>query len=415
MIVQGDAMHIPLADQSVQCVVTSPPYSGLRSYGFKADDPARKKMIGMEPTFDRHLWNLVRVFREVRRVLRDDGTVWLNYGDSYDSGTRTLRRPSESAKGKHGYWTNPNIENRNRTKLGAKNLIGMAWRVAFALQADGWYLRSDIIWHKRSPMPESVRDRPTKAHEYVFLLTKRPSYFYDQEAGREPQAASTLEHFKSGVPRRANRKAQASTADEIRGNESFRTLSGIIGGRNMRDVWTLSTEPYAGAHFATFPTELVARCLRPGTSAKGCCRECGVAWRRITERERRATRPGSATKVRAPSGWDIGAGAHGQKGSDGRRPAGECGNRDEYRHVTDYKTVGWHPGCGHGGDPVPCRVLDPFAGSGTVGVACRRMGLDFIGLELSEAYCQMGRARISGCMDERAAPSETKGQLEMAL
>lgn len=405
-----------LPAKSVQCVVTSPPYWGLRSYGFKKDDPARKAMIGLEPTFERHLWNLVRVFREVRRVLRDDGTLWLNYGDAYDSGTRTVRRPSESSGSRHGYWTNPTIELRNQTRLGAKNLIGMAWRVAFALQADGWILRSDIIWAKRSPMPESVTDRPTKAHEYVFLFSKSPRYFYDQEASRETALYHGDGAHQEACPRGAF-NGKYDRTDELKGRQGFRSPQER---RNMRSVWTLSTEPTKAAHFATFPTELVARCLRPGTSAKGCCSSCGAPWRRITESERRATRPGHGSKVgmKAPDNWQQGPGAHSQLSHTTNRESGETivrpskpwaaaevGNRDPKRHVTDFKTVGWRAGCeceetiGPIG-PMPCTVLDPFAGSGTVGVVCRRMGLNFVGVELNPDYVAMGRKRIERAMEE---------------
>lgn len=392
MILRGDAAKIPLADKSVQCCVTSPPYWGLRSYGFKKDDPARLKMIGLEPTFDRHLWNLVRVFREVRRVLRDDGTLWLVYGDSYEGGGRG-GNPTESHHPKQATNVGSLLPPSPSTGLAAKQLIGMAWRVALALQADGWILRSDIIWAKRSPMPESVRDRPTKAHEYVFLFTKSPRYFYDQEAGREKAT------FPGGGNMPPN--LHAPSREDVPGDGKFERQSEtnrrLVSERNMRSVWTLSTEPTRDAHFATFPTELVARCLKPGTSAKGCCSTCGAPWKRIAERETiYRDRPNEYVKRRE---------------QDDRA----TGNRINLtREGVSVSTVGWRPGCDHDAEPVPCRVLDPFAGSGTVGVVCRRMGLNFVGIELNAEYCQMSRRRIGRSMQEYAPEvPQMKGQLEL--
>ena len=181
-IICGDVMEElgGLPDACVDCCVTSPPYWGLRDYGTNGQ-------IGLEPTLEEYLARLTQVFHEVKRVLKPDGTLWLNMGDAYCSGTTSERRPSvKDGYGKHGYWTNPIINKRvDVDGLKTKDLIGQPWRLAFALQADGWYLRSDIIWSKPNPMPESVTDRPTKAHEYVFLMSKNPRYFYDADAVRE--------------------------------------------------------------------------------------------------------------------------------------------------------------------------------------------------------------------------------------
>lgn len=409
-IVEGDCLEVlaGLPAKSVQCVMTSPPYWGLRSYGFKADDPARKKMIGMEPTFDRHLWNLVRVFREVRRVLRDDGTLWLNYGDSHANDEKWGGGQS-SQLNRRASGVTPCVPHKGcRTGLPSKNLIGMAWRIAFALQADGWILRRDIIWHKRSPMPESARDRPTKAHEYVFLFSKSPRYFYDQEAGRESTRGSDT-HGKGRAPHEMPKTM--SMGEGIKNNVSFSAATwGAVQSRNARSVWTLSSEPFAGAHFATFPTELVARCLRPGTSLTGCCSTCGAPWRRIIERERIATRPGTGSKVSIDR-------RTGESLQCSYRPwaAEEVGNRDPKRHVTHFQTTGWQRGCEHEVEPVSCAVLDPFAGSGTVGVVCRRMGLNFIGIELSPEYAAMARKRIAASDDREPAAPEVEGQMEFLL
>jgi len=222
MIHHGDVRTIlpTLKAGSVQCVVTSPPYWGLRDYGVTGQ-------IGLEPTPEAYVENMVQVFREVKRVLRDDGTVWLNLGDSYNSTSGFSRANKQWArKGRDG-GANDKKEIKHPT-LKTKDLIGIPWRVAFALQADGWYLRSDIVWHKPNPMPESVTDRPTKSHEYLFLLTKSVQYYYDAEAVREP--------------------AQDSKS-----------------GRNLRSVWTINPKPYAEAHFATFPEKLVEPCVKAGT------------------------------------------------------------------------------------------------------------------------------------------------------
>ena len=227
-----------MPDQSVHCCVTSPPYFGLRDYGVDGQ-------IGLEPTPDEFVRALVAVFREVRRVLRDDGTLWLNLGDSYSSGGRKWRA-TDAKNAVRGMDTRPD------DGIGHKQLLGIPWRVAFALQADGWYLRQDIIWHKPNPMPESVRDRCTKAHEYVFLLSKGPRYYFDSEAIKEPASAP---------PKKCGPKNGASR------NDSGRT--GIVRGdgetRNRRSVWTVSTKPFGEAHFATFPPALIEPCILAGS------------------------------------------------------------------------------------------------------------------------------------------------------
>ena len=220
-ILVGDALERlqELPDESVQCVVTSPPYWGLRDYGV---DWA----YGLEPTLNRYISIMVEVFSEVRRVLRKDGTLWLNLGDVFWGG-----------KGKH-------------LVLKPKDLIGLPWRIAFALQADGWYLRSDIIWHKPNPMPESVTDRPTRAHEYVFLLTKSARYFYDADAIRgAPKDSARASWHGDFKPRSKERREDEQQAE----------------GANKRSVWTIATKGFPGAHFATFPPALVEPCILAGS------------------------------------------------------------------------------------------------------------------------------------------------------
>ena len=282
-ILIGDAREqlATLPEQSAQMCVTSPPYFGLRNYN--ADG-----QIGLEPTVDEYVSNLVDVFREVRRVLRDDGTLWLNLGDSYVAAA--TGKPGIDGKMTGGRKTQSVASTRpDKTRVGdglkTKDLIGIPWRVAFALQADGWYLRQDIIWHKPNPMPESVRDRCTKSHEYIFLLSKSPRYYYDAEAIAEPVQGSTtirlnqqnLANQKGSdrVPGKTN-GAMKAVGPRFGGNKygdaddpEHRTKGGatFTGSekRNKRSVWTITTKPYSGAHFAVFPPELPQLCILAGS------------------------------------------------------------------------------------------------------------------------------------------------------
>lgn len=250
-----------LPDQSVHTCVTSPPYFGLRDYGMAGQ-------IGLEDTPDAFVSRLVDVFREVRRVLRDDGTLWVNLGDSYAGyhGNKNALMPTSATNG----WTNGTNENSRGDKrpqdigLKQKDLLGIPWRVAFALQADGWYLRQDIIWHKPNPMPESVTDRCTKAHEYVFLLSKSARYFFDAEAIKEPSSESSRERWPSGTER-TNASGQGFDVAIGRGANSC----GVKDSRNRRSVWTVATKPFKGAHFATFPPDLIEPCILAGCPVGG--------------------------------------------------------------------------------------------------------------------------------------------------
>ena len=256
----GDCLEVlpTLEAGSVQTCVTSPPYFGLRDYGH--DD-----QIGLEETPEQYVSNLVNVFREVRRVLADDGTLWLNLGDSYNSGGEGVSGWEQGRQRPKGTTNSPPPpQSRVGVKsLKRKDLIGIPWRVAFALQADGWYLRQDIIWHKPNPMPESVTDRCTKAHEYIFLLSKSERYYYDHEAIKEPAVSN-------GVDRGGGKK-HAALAEH---DELFRYKANLanIGGktdRNKRSVWTVSTKPYPEAHFATFNPELITPCILAGAPEGG--------------------------------------------------------------------------------------------------------------------------------------------------
>lgn len=320
-----------LADASINCCVTSPPYFGLRDYGMAGQ-------IGLEPTPDEFVAKLVAVFREVRRVLTDDGTCWVNMGDSYAASQSN--NGGYSSKSTLAGFTSPNTKGRRANEstnarkiahgLKPKDLIGIPWRLAFALQADGWYLRQDLIWHKPNPMPESVTDRCTKAHEYIFLLSKSARYFYDAEAISEPVAPSTVErlsqpnldqqngsgrvpgktngNMKAAPPRFGGNKYGKSDAAENRtksGNE-YEIGNGT---RNKRSVWTVATQPFSEAHFATFPPDLIEPCIKAG--------------------------------------------------------------------------------CPKGGT-----VLDPFFGAGTTGLVADRLGRNAIGIELNPEYAAMAAKRI---------------------
>ena len=277
-ILQGDVRETlrTLEAGSVQTCVTSPPYFGLRDYGVDGQ-------IGLEPTPAEYVEQMVAVFREVRRVLRDDGTLWLNLGDSYagagPSGASYQSKTTKEREGKNtdgAFRISKTLAARGLTYaekkpipppgLKPKDLIGIPWRVAFALQQDGWYLRQDIIWHKPNPMPESVRDRCTKAHEYVFLLSKSERYYWDAEAMQEPAAGGT----SRGNGQKLAERAIARTGGVINGGTAKSTLgTSADETRNRRSVWAVATRPYKGAHFATFPPALIEPCILAGAPFGG--------------------------------------------------------------------------------------------------------------------------------------------------
>lgn len=261
MILIGDCIEQmkTLEANSVDCCITSPPYWGFRDYGVDGQ-------LGLEKTPDEFVLKLTEVFREVRRVLKDDGTLWLNLGDSY----------AGKSQGNCKSYSDKQKSNRGTTRidsppagLKSKDLVGIPWRVAFALQADGWYLRQDIIWHKPNPMPESVTDRCTKSHEYIFLLSKSPKYYFDHDAIKEPAINKVI-----------NKKATVSKErKDLRSNVESRHRCSIEGGqslqvspdgkRSKRSVWTVSTKPFKGAHFATFPKDLIEPCVLAGCPKGG--------------------------------------------------------------------------------------------------------------------------------------------------
>lgn len=399
-ILTGDAWQLAktLSDQSVQCIVTSPPYFGLRSYlpDGHADKPAE---FGCERTPGEYVARLVELFRELRRALRDDGTLWLNLGDSYNN--RSVSRPSSHQTGlgftsEHLRTSWADLTKQGRTRMSItdgglkeKDLCMIPARVAIALCDDGWYLRSDIIWSKKNCMPESVTDRPTRSHEYVFLLSKRANYYYDAEAIKEPYTESSIERFGYSF----DGSVHPEWEGQILGREKdphcgIRKQHGkdTSAGRNRRSVWTLSSESYSGAHFAVMPTKLVGPCILAGTSAKGACSVCGSPWVRVTER--------SATLEQGRNVPGLGM-THDRTLRN--HIAGGDGTSSTLHHNVTKQTTGWRPTCDHAdARPVPCVVLDPFMGSGTVAAVAVSLGRHYIGFELNPAYVELAHARLRG-------------------
>jgi len=430
-LLSGDCRDVlpTLAANSVHCVVTSPPYYGLRDYGTaqwdggdaecdhrqpvgQRQDVGREQVdgfhgssviselktrhyngscgkcgarrvdrqIGLEDTPDEYLATMVAVMREVRRVLRPDGTLWLNVGDSY-SGNGTMGRNDAGRNFTGGGGNtlgsgNPGFQGNVSRGAKPKDLLLMPARLALALQADGWWVRSAIVWSKPNPMPESVTDRPTSAYEHVFLLTKSARYFWDAEAVREPQTEGTIERFGNGNAPRKPAVKQGGT------DRQWREPVGVLpNGRNLRNVWTIATHAYPQAHFATYPPELAERCIRAGTSERGCCAACGAPWRRVTEVKRRDTRPaitskygGLETDIRATGPGNIAFGL-------------------ARRTEATFTTTGWAASCACSADVVPATVLDPFAGAGTTLLVADRLQRNAVGIELNAAYTTMAMER----------------------
>ena len=367
-----------LPAESVQCAITSPPYWGLRDYGVAGQ-------YGLEKTPEEHIAKMVEVFREVRRVLRNDGTFWLNYGDAYAGSGKTIYSQSNSscADGKpcDGFrssrYLNQKLPPRSGYRIKPKDLLMMPARLALALQADGWWLRSDIIWNKPNPMPEAVTDRPTKAHEYIFLLTKSARYFYDADAVRE-KYTEPLNRWGGDK----TKPTDQSKGDEFAVKERVdREHRPDPLGRNCRSVWTIPTHPFPEAHFATFPPDLVKRCILAGTSHRAC-EVCGAPWERVVksniegigrnESGRYAKMDGNDGTCHYLSKTQI----HGTRVSEtlGFRPTCTCESKGEGR----------------------CIVLDPFMGSGTTAVVAQELGRDWVGIDLNPKYRDIAIKRLQG-------------------
>jgi DNA modification methylase len=387
-ILKGDCREVlrELPAASVHCVVTSPPYWGLRDYGVAGQ-------LGLESSLGEFVKAMVEVFREAKRVLRKDGTLWLNLGDSYATSVngrsaeetkalgnddRTFRdKPFStigpiSRVGQSGNKGNPGADHGFRIQaegiLKPKDLCGIPWRIAFALQADGWYLRQDIIWSKPNPMPESVTDRCTKAHEYLFLMSKSERYSYDQEAISEPSirvgdipGGCYAKKQGDGKFIVANRYAAAGPVPET---------------RNKRSVWEIATAPFSEAHFATFPPALIEPCILAGCP-KECCAKCGAPWVRETETEYHQA------GGRVPTAATHKPNAHNWGGAKARLSKLS-------------KTLGFSPSCSCNAGTVGGTVLDPFGGAGTTGLVADRLGRNAILIELNPKYAAMAERRIKG-------------------
>lgn len=415
--------------ESVHMAVTSPPYWGLRDYGTAtweggdaecdhAERAARNdvtperlaeraeqygtgtgagsavkaiqyrdicgkcgarrvdQQLGLEATPEEFIANMVDVFREVKRVLRKDGTVWCNIGDSYASGG--MSNPSTKSTlggGKDRGAAEYALTREVPVGLKPKDLCGIPWMLAFALRADGWYLRSEIIWAKPNPMPESVTDRPTKAHEQVFLLSKSASYYYDADAIREESAPSAV--ARQGIPRKVSPK-NAQAVEDGHWNGAPGANGAEYGtGRNRRTVWTIPTEPFPESHFAVFPQALVKPCILAGTSERGVCAECGAPWAR-------------EVAIDDPEGR-LGKSYHDHQNDLGR---GQRGVPDA-KGAPVKTTTGWRPTCSHESPTVPATVLDPFLGSGTTALVARSLGRKAIGIDLNRDYLEMAKKRCA--------------------
>lgn len=358
-IIQGNCLEVlkTLPDNSIDCCVTSPPYFGLRDYG-------TSEQIGLEETPELFVAALVKVFAEVKRVLKDEGTLWLNIGDSYagsGKGANDYTRAERATiNGEHhnignitGVFKSPTYK--------PKDLIGIPWMLAFALRADGWYLRQDIIWDKPNPMPESMNDRCTKSHEYIFLLTKTSKYFYDAEAIKTPSIQPDDDRGS-----RKNRKRFPS--ELINGIRN----SGIYPMANKRSVWTVNTKPYAEAHFATFPEDLITDCIKAGCP-EFVCNKCRKAREKILEKE-----------YVKHENW------YGDKQSV-RNSRGSAGTA--YNELVGTKEIGLTD-CNCGDEFLPGVVLDPFMGAGTTAVVSRKLHRNFIGIELNHEYIEIANSRL---------------------
>jgi len=423
LLINTNAKNIPLADCSVNCVVTSPPYYGLRDYGtakWEGGDPNCEhnpqesrggwradrtlplgrggvyrevcakcgavridSQIGLEQTPAEYVNDIVQVFREVWRILRDDGTVWLNLGDSYNGSGGAGGDYIEGGL-KEGQ---PKYPGRHINNLKLKDLIGIPWMVAFALRDDGWYLRQDIIWHKPNSMPESVKDRCTKAHEYVFLLSKSPHYYYDYKAIAEPQKDISIRraYSKNNIDKRKDAnignlgysisgKAQDATYQKLR--EEIE--NGNIPTRNRRSVWTIPTSPYKGAHFATYPPELIKPCILAGCPEL-ICSKCGAPWKRDLEREDK--RHWTERNEYSTDGkYECEYLKTGKPNRAGRRDGAS-----NYKSPT-FIDHGLKPTCDCGAEPISGIVFDPFVGSGTTVMVANHLGRKGIGLDLNFKY-----------------------------
>lgn len=434
---------------SIHCCVTSPPYWGLRDYGIppRTWGDGEVCAYGSEQSPEAFVRHTVEVFAEVRRVLRDDGTLWLNFGDSYAQDGKWGGSSSNKNEVEMGY---PRPKGKGASGLKAGDLCNIPHRVAAALQAAGWYWRSTIVWHKRSPMPESVSGwrwmrcqrkvangaacdvevnglkahsgdirntlaaqwepcpgckkcepngglilrqgkwRPTTGHEYIFLFSKSEQYFCDATAVAEPAVYASTD-------RQSKKRGEFNGKNTMPGKESFRAFTET---RNPRSVWTFSNEPFKGSHFAVFPTALPRRCIEAATSAGGCCSQCGSPYAPLVHSERVATRPGNDSKVGRVSD---------DPDSPYERQSGAVvGNRDPQRHIAVKRVEKYLPTCKCGAEPGRSVVLDPFGGSGTTAQVARNLDRDWVICELNPEYAKLAEQRIALPLREKKPKKKSR-------
>jgi len=368
-----------------------------------------------------YICNMIKIFREVRRVLRKDGTLWLNMGDSYAGywGNNYAHKPfGEDRTPDLSTPCNKQSPDFKTCGFKPKDLLGIPWRLALALQADGWWLRSDIIWHKPNPMPESVTDRPTKAHEYVFLLTKSAKYFYDAEAVKEKSLHNHSPKTRNSRP----------NIDVHGGNQGTgEPIPNPAGGRNKRTVWTIPTKPFPQAHFATFPEKLIEPCILAGTSEKGCCAECGSPWERVIdykanyEKREIAHQPNNTlTKVDSTgwkpptiktTGWQPGCQCYGTETLP-KYPKIDKDENESYQELFNLQRI--EPvryrrqtllGLWELLPTIPCTVLDIFGGAMTTAIVAHKLNCKFIMIELSKKYIDdIGIPRIEKELQQKKLP-----------
>jgi len=472
-----------LESESIDMCVTSPPYWGLRDYGTatweggnngcdhdfpqggRNPETSGKQLsnagtakhqyrdvcpkcgakriddqLGLEATPEEYIDKMVRIFREVRRVLKKEGTCWVNMGDSYAASGGDRKRQNgngpNSCVGKTADAAMPRAGRYDTKKamvgtgIKPKDLCGIPWMLALALRQPwlkcngcdkvdhqgkwgiwpngrlicpgclkskgntvhekGWYLRQDIIWFKKNPMPESVTDRCTKSHEYLFLLTKSAHYFYDADAIREESTDSTIQRLNQDVESQVG-----SDRVPFKSNGNMKAVGGS--NRNKRSVWTINTQPFSSAHFATFPEKLVEPCVKAGTSEKGCCSECGKAWEMVVEKPK----PPDWVYNKAKTSDDCNVKFITLDGS--KKASGQ--KMQNWLDVNPSKTIGWQPGCKCFSETEvnanlesvlrkPCIVLDPFMGAGTTALVARKLGRNYIGIELSKDYIEISDKRL---------------------
>ena len=369
-----------LPDQSINTCITSPPYWGLRDY----DDD---KQLGMEDTPEEFVENLVQVFKDVKRVLRDDGTVWLNLGDSYFGSSGQGGKTNKQTTNKGSYHNHK----RKSDYLKPKDLVGIPWRVAFALQQDGWYLRQDIIWHKPNPMPESVKDRCTKAHEYIFLLSKNAKYYYDHEAIKE-DCQGIDERQWADIYETVGSVLQGESNAEIKRTKRYNKDGSFK--RNKRSVWTVTTKPYKEAHFATFPMDLIEPCVLAGCPEK-ICADCGKPYERVLKNiETKPIKNIKKKNNRKQFESSMGGGGTSFKGHSGYFKS------DGTPIVKRKIDLGLEKQCNcETNETKPGTVLDPFAGSGTIGQTADAHNRNAILCELNSEYIEISKKRLGVDMD----------------